>query len=149
VELPDKYSIRRVDVEKDFELYRTVIGSVFAHCKNMTLHLAKVYSEAEFYNKDLDLVVVAPDGTFAAFTTVRIDPVSRLAEFEPVGVHPNHRNKGLAKTIISEGLQRLQTYDPQAIVILGAASTDAATQLYDSLEFSRSDIHIWKRTLNL
>jgi mycothiol synthase len=149
VVLPDEYSIRHVNIDEDFEQYRAVQCTVFPHCKNMTLHLAKVYSEAEFYNEELDLVVVAPDCTFAAFTTVRIDPISKLAEFEPVGVHPNHRRKGLAKAIISEGLRRLQKYEPQAVVILGAASTEAATRLYDSLGFSRSDSQIWEKTMHL
>ncbi|TFG26949.1 GNAT family N-acetyltransferase [Candidatus Thorarchaeota archaeon] len=147
VELPENYTIRDVDIETDFEEYRSVIGSVFNHCMNMTPHLAKVYSEAEFYNKELDIVIVAPNGTFAAFTTVRIDPVSRFAELEPVGVHPNHRQKGLAKAICCEGLRRLQKYKPQSVTIIGAANTQAATNLYDSLGFSRSNIHYWEKIL--
>lgn len=143
VKLPDNYSIRHVDVEKDFKEYRDVIASVFPHSANMTPNLAKIYSEAEFYNTELDIVVVAPDETFAAFTTVRIDPVSKLAELEPVGVHPDHRKLGLGKAIICEGLRRLRKYNPEAIVILGAASSEAATKLYDSIGFSRTDVHIW------
>ena len=145
VKLPDNYSIRHVDVEKDFKEYRDVLTSVFPHCANMTPNLARIYSEAEFYKAELDIVVVAPDKTFAAFTTVRIDPVSKLAELEPVGVHPDHRKLGLGKAIIFEGLRRLQKYNPEAIVILGAASSEAATKLYDSIGFSRTDVHIWAK----
>jgi len=147
VVLPEGYTIRHVDVEKDFEKYHSVLSSVFKHCMNMTPHLAKVYSEAEFYNEELDIVVVAPDGRFAAFTTVRIDPVSRFAEFEPVGVHPDHRRKGLAMAICSEGLRRLERYNPKSITIIGAASTEAATKLYDALGFSCSNIHYWEKRL--
>jgi mycothiol synthase len=147
VTLPDGYVIRHVDVDSDFENYHSVLSSVFKHCKEMTPHRAKKYSEAEFYNKELDLVAVAPDGSFAAFTTVRIDPVSRFAELEPVGVHPNHRRKGLAMAICCEGLRRLQKYNPRSVTIIGAATTDAATKLYDSIGFSRSDIHYWEKRL--
>lgn len=143
VVLPEGYTIRHVDVEEDFEKYRAVISSVFEHCNNMTPHLAKVYSEAEFYNKELDIVVVAPDGTFAAFTTIRMDPVSRFTELEPVGVHPDHQGKGLGKAICCEGLHRLSKYNPQSVTILGAANTEAATKLYDSLGFSRTNVHYW------
>ncbi len=142
--LPDNYSIRHVDIEKDFELYRAVQGSVFSHCgENMTLDAAKKYSEAEYYNAKCDLVAVAPDGTFAAFATGRMDPVSKLAELEPVGVHPDHRQKGLGKAIVFEGIKRLQDHGAEAIVILGAASSEAATRLYDATGFERKDVHIW------
>ncbi|MFW9959002.1 MAG: GNAT family N-acetyltransferase [Candidatus Odinarchaeota archaeon] len=145
VTLPNGYVVRHVDVEKEFDNYHSVLSSVFKHCSNMTPHLAKLYSEAEFYNKELDLVIVAPDGSFAAFTTVRIDPVSRFAELEPVGVHPDHRRKGLAKAICCEGLHRLQKYKPRSVTIIGAATTEAATKLYDSLGFSRANIHYWEK----
>jgi mycothiol synthase len=147
VSLPKGYIIRHVDVEKEFEKYHSVLSSVFRHCTQMTPHLAKVYSEAEFYNKELDLVIEAPNGSFAAFVTVRIDSVSRFAELEPVGVHPDHRGKGLAKAICCEGLRRLQKYNPKSITIIGAANTEAATRLYDSLGFSCTNIHYWVKSL--
>ncbi|TFG29499.1 GNAT family N-acetyltransferase [Candidatus Thorarchaeota archaeon] len=142
--LPEDYTIRHVDIEKDFENYRAVQGSVFSHCGEfMTLEAAKIYSEADFYHSERDIVVVAPDGSFAAFATGRMDPISKLAEVEPVGVHPNHRRKGLGKAIVLECIRRLQKHGAIAIVILGAASTEEATRLYDSLGFSRTNVHVW------
>ncbi len=143
VTLPDDYTIRHADLEKDLEQYRAVQCSVFPHCANMTQNLLKIYSEAEFYVPELDLIAIAPDGTFAAFATGRIDPLSKLAEIEPVGVHPGHRRKGLAKAIVLECIRRLQKYKPESIVILGAASTESATHMYDSLGFNRTDVHVW------
>lgn len=141
--LPENYTIRHVDVEKDHEHYRAAQAAVFPHCANMTLKLLQIYSEAEFYNPELDIVVVAPDGSFAAFATGRLDPVSRLAELEPVGVHPDHRKMGLGKAIVYEGIRRLQKHNPEAIVILGAASTEGATKLYDTVGFERTDVNAW------
>ncbi|MGY5861908.1 MAG: GNAT family N-acetyltransferase [Candidatus Thorarchaeota archaeon] len=142
---PEGYTIRHVALPEDFEEYRKVLGSVFPHCANITKNLVRIYTEAEFYNDDLDIVVEAPDGSFAAFTTVRIDPISRMAELEPVGTHPDHRGLGLGKAICAEGIRRVQKYDPSCMVILGAASTESATRLYDSLGFSKVDVHIWKK----
>jgi len=142
---PEGYTIRHVALPEDFEEYRKVLGSVFPHCANITKNLVRIYTEAEFYNDDLDIVVEAPDGSFAAFTTVRIDPISRMAELEPVGTHPDHRGLGLGKAICAEGIRRVQKYDPSCMVILGAASTESATRLYDSLGFSKVDDHIWKK----
>ena len=147
-QLPDGFTIRHVDVEKDFLQYRKVLEAVFPHCGRMTERTAKIYSTASFYNEDLDLVVVAPDGDFAAFCTVRIDPVSRIAELEPVGTHPHYRKLGLAKCVICEGLQRVQKYQPSLICITGAAVTEAANRLYDSLGFTeKGEVFLWQKKI--
>ena len=144
---PEGYSVRQVRLPEDYEKYHAVLSSVFPHCSTMTEEMARLYSEASFYKDELDLVVEAPDGSFAAFVTVRIDPISRMAELEPVGTHPDHRGRGLGKAVCAEGIQRVQKYDPTCIVILGAASTEGATRLYDSLGFTKEDVHIWKKVL--
>jgi GNAT superfamily N-acetyltransferase len=140
------YTVRHVKLPEDFEPYSDVINTVFSHC-GMTEKLAMLYTEAEFYNDELDLVVEAPDGSFAAFVTVRIDPETRMAELEPVGTHPDHRGLGLGKAVCAEGIRRVQKYNPSCIVILGAASTEGATKLYDSLGFTKEDVHLWKKAL--
>ena len=148
VQLPEGYKVKHVDIEKDFENYKSVQASVFSHCEeHMTLETAKYYSKAEFYHPERDIVIVAPDGSFAAFTTGRMDPVSKLAELEPVGVHPDHRRKGLGKAVCLECIRRLQEHGAKAIVILGAASTEEATHLYDSLGFSRTNVHVWVKEI--
>jgi mycothiol synthase len=143
---PEGYIVRHVKLPEDFEPYSEVVNTVFSHC-NMTEKLAILYTEAGFYNDELDLVVETPDGSFAAFVTVRIDPITKMAELEPVGTHPEHRGKGLAKAVCAEGIRRVQEYNPTCIVILGAAPTEAATNLYSSLGFIKEDVHLWKKTL--
>lgn len=51
---------------------------------------------ALFYDRELDLVVEAPDGSLAACCVVWWDPENRCSEIEPLGVVPAHRRKGLA-----------------------------------------------------
>jgi ribosomal protein S18 acetylase RimI-like enzyme len=145
-ELPEGYSIRHVSLPEDYEKYHEVVSSVFKHCgPHMTEAAAVKYSQASYWNEGLDLVAVAPDGNFAAFTTVRIDPSSGITEFEPVGTHPDYRQKGLAKAIILEGLKRLKNYNPTVICIPGAAVNEGAIKLYDSLGFTRIDVHAWRK----
>ena len=147
-QLPDGFIIRSADVEEDFVQYKTVLEAVFPHCRCMTERTAKIYSTASFYHKDLDLVAVDPQGTFAAFCTVRLDPVSRMAELEPVGTHPRYRQLGLARSVICEGLRRLQKYNPSLICIQGAAATAAANRLYDAVGFTHKiEVHIWRKRL--
>ena len=147
-QLPNGFAIRAADVEKDFTQYKRVQTAVFPHCSSMTPRTAQIYSTASFYNKDLDLVVVDPHGDFAAFTTVRMDPVSRMAELEPVGTHPDYRKRGLARSVICEGLRRLQKYRPSSMCILGAAPSDAANKLYESVGFiEKTEVHLWRKRL--
>lgn len=147
-QLPNGFTIRSVDIEQDFVQYKKVQSAVFPHCSHMTKRTAKIYSTASFYNKDLDLVAVDSHGNFAAFCTVRMDPVSRMAELEPVGTHPNYRKLGLAKSVICEGLRRLQKYHPSSLCILGAAASEDANRLYDSVGFTeKTEVHLWQKKL--
>jgi len=109
--------------------------TVFPHIVSMSMELLQLYSTASFYQEDLDIVAVAPDGKFAAFCTARIDPLSKIAELEPVGTHPDHRKRGLARAVICESLKRLEKYKPSALVILEAAPSDGARRLYKSVGF--------------
>lgn len=146
--LPNGFNIRNVNIDEDFQKYKEVQESVFPHCSQMTEKTMKIYRTASFYIEDLDLVVVAPDGNFAAFCTVRIDPVSKIAELEPVGTHPSYRKLGLAKAVICEGLHRVKTYQPSMICIQGAAPTDAANCLYESLGFTeKTGVFLWQKTI--
>lgn len=146
--LPEGFAIRHVDVERDFVNYKEVMTAVFPHCGCMTERMANIYASAQFYHPDLDIVVVAPTGRFAALMTVRIDPVSRLAELEPVGTHPDYRGRGLAKCMILEGLRRSRKYKPREICIMGAAPTEAANALYESVGFTdKTAVHDWCKEL--
>ncbi len=146
--LPEGYTIRNAVIEKDYLKYREVQMAVFAHIVSMTKEQLMLYSTASFYREDLDIVAVGPDGRFAAFCTTRIDPLSRIAELEPVGTHPDHRQLGLAKAVICESLKRLKKYKPSIVVILGAAPTKGARKLYESVGFvNERTRHYWIRTV--
>ena len=147
-QLQEGFTIRSVDVEEDFVKYKKVLTAVFPHCSRMTGRTAKIYSTASFYNRDLDLVAVDRNGNFAAFCTVRIDPASKMAELEPVGTHPDYRRLGLARSVICEGLHRLQKYHPSSICILGAAKSEAANRLYESTGLTeKTEVHLWRKKL--
>ncbi len=133
--LPDGYSIRNAVIAEDYEKYRDVQVAVFPHIKSMSKKLLNTYSTASFYQEELDIIAVAPSGKFAAFCTARIDPVSNITELEPVGTHPDHRKLGLGKAVICESLKRLEKYQPSAVVILGAAPSEGARRLYESVGF--------------
>ncbi len=94
--------------------------------------------KAPLYRKDLDLVVVAPDGEHAAFCTVWFDPATLTAAFEPVGTHPEHQRRGLGKAVMAEGLRRARALGA-SLACVGSYS-EAAGGLYASMGFTDYDV---------
>lgn len=88
---------------------------------------------APLYRRDLDLIAVAPNGDHAAFATVWFDDVTLTAAFEPVGTHPDHQRKGLARALMAEGLRRVQ--DLGATLCIVGSYTERAGNLYASMGF--------------
>lgn len=86
---------------------------------------------APLYRRDLDLVAVAPDGSIAAFCAIWFDDVTRSAYFEPVATVPAHQRRGLAKALMSEGLQRLQRMGALTAFVSGYSA--AANALYQAV----------------
>ena len=102
---------------------------------------------APLYRRDLDLVVIAPDGAIAAFCSIWFDDVTRSAYFEPVAAVPAHQRKGLGKALMAEGLRRLQRIGATRAFVSGYS--DAANALYRSVmgpayELSDPWIKEWK-----
>ena len=65
------------------------VGTVTAHRRR-----ANAATQAWPYRSDLDCVVEAPDGTFAAYVLCWYDEDNGVGEFEPVGTHPDYRRRG-------------------------------------------------------
>jgi GNAT superfamily N-acetyltransferase len=89
------------------------------------------------YRADLDCVAVAPDGSVASYTLAWLDEQNRVGEFEPVGTHEAHQNKGLGRAVNLFALQRLR--DEGATEARVACRGDAAypipRKLYESVGF--------------
>ena len=95
------------------------------------------------YRGDLHLLVEAPDGTMAASTIMWLDEVNRTAEFEPVGTHPDHRRRGLARAVLLHGTHRTRAAGAthMTVACLGAPGHPAARELYYGLGF-----RVWRGT---
>ena len=76
----------------------------------VTLEAYRRMRSVSDYTPELDIVVVAPDGTFAAYCICWLDPVNKIGEFEPVGTRETFRGKGLGKAVML--CQGQLTFDP-------------------------------------
>lgn len=109
VEMAPGYHLRTTqpgDLEDCWRIAR-LLNAAF----NRTIHNAEEYQNfarrAPCFRVDLDLVAVAPDGSFAAYVGIPYDEANRWGIFEPVCTHPDHQRKGLGRALMSEGLLRL------------------------------------------
>jgi len=55
------------------------------------------------YDRQLDVVAVAPDGVIAAYVNGWIDPLNRVGDFGPAGALPAYRRLGLTRTALRYG----------------------------------------------
>lgn len=144
VTVPEGYTVRALRVDDDLALRCTVLGKAFGS-PIVSTDVYHVLQTAPGYHLNLDLVAVAPDGTFASFCIVWFDEVNAIGTFEPVGTHPNHRQLGLDKAVMCEGLKRLETLGA-TLAYVGAGDAVPANRLYESVGFTEFDIeHLWQK----
>jgi ribosomal protein S18 acetylase RimI-like enzyme len=88
------------------------------------------------YQPERELVVVAPDGQFAAFTMIALDELNRVGLFEPVGTHAHFRRLGLARALMSHALGEMQRQGMARATLAHDATNQPAHALYRSLGFA-------------
>lgn len=97
------------------------------------------------YRQDLDFVLEADDGTPVAFALGWYDEQNRVAEFEPLGTDPDYRNRGLGRTLLLLGLQRLRDAGATDAIVgsRGDAGHRLPSLLYESVGFRQISRQRW------
>lgn len=132
--LRDGWTVREVGGEEEWEQRVETHREVW-HPSRVTLEAYRRLRNAPGYNPRLDLVAVAPDGTFGSYCICWFDPGSRTGLFEPVGTRPAHRGKGLGKSVMLEGLHRLRDLGARVAAVIAMHDNEAAAGLYESVGF--------------
>lgn len=89
--------------------------------------------------------VFTATGETAAFCTIWLDE-NKTGCFEPVGTHPDHRRRGLARAMMQRGLRRLQELGAHCVTV-GTGYHMDANKLYIALGFSQVEVfHHWQKT---
>lgn len=137
--LADGYTLRttRPDDDADCQRIADLLNAAF----NRDFHRAGEFrtftSNAPSFRDGLDLVAVAPDGSFASYVGTPYDDVNQIGIFEPVCTHPAHLRKGLARTLMTEALCRLKTIGATDVYV-GTGDKEAANRLYESVGFAEA-----------
>ena len=135
--LPEGFTIRSLAGEPELasyaELHRAAFNSttMTADWRQRTLH-------APLYNPALDLVVVAPDDRLAGFCIWWYSPESKLAQIEPLGVHPDFQHLGLSQALMAEGFKRVAAHGAETALVESYSFNQAALRTYGSAGFRES-----------
>ncbi len=146
-EIAAGYTLRttRPDDWDDCQRMADLLNAAFKR----SIHNAQEYwnfcQRSPSFRHDLNLVAEAPDGSFAAHVGVNWEPINGYGVFEPVCTHPAHQRRGLARTLMFEGMQRLKAlgaYD----AYVDTGDMVPANTLYDAVGFTEAYTgHYWRK----
>jgi ribosomal protein S18 acetylase RimI-like enzyme len=140
-QFPAGFTLRAVDGEHEAEAWVELFNQSFVDHWNFhpltAERLRGIWADA-LYRPDLDLVVVAPDGSLAAFCACDIDPAEAdgAGWISALGTRRGHRNQGLGRAALLAGLAALRGAGARvARLSVDAESQTGATRLYDAAGF--------------
>jgi ribosomal protein S18 acetylase RimI-like enzyme len=137
--LPDGYRLRTVGPE-DLERRVDVHRAAFAPSRVGPQSYARLQQEWP-YRADLDHVIEAPDGTFAAFCLAWLDDDNHAGLLEPVGTHPDHRRRGLATAVCVGALRALRA-EGATVAVIGSVDPSPAEIVYERIGFRSVTRHV-------
>jgi ribosomal protein S18 acetylase RimI-like enzyme len=87
------------------------------------------------YERELDIIAIAPNGVIAAYVNCWIDPLNRISDLGPVGARPAYRRQGLTRAVLLEGLRRMKARGMQRACVSTGVNNVPAMRLYESIGF--------------
>jgi mycothiol synthase len=98
------------------------------------------FMTAPEYDPSLDVVVAAPDGTFASFAMCWLDAETGIGSFEPVGTRDSMQRKGLGRAALYEGLRRMKARGMSVVTVLTNADDPGNIAFYKSASFKPTNM---------
>ncbi len=137
---PDGYRVRGLRGADEFAARVAVHRAAFPRSR-LTVDMYDRLPTVPHYRFEDDLVVEAPDGSLAAYALGWFDPDGGVAEFEPVGTHPEHQRRGLSRALLAAGLRRFFDRGARTVQVYADASEAPAEALYQAIGFRRRAYH--------
>ncbi|MEP7291699.1 MAG: GNAT family N-acetyltransferase [Chloroflexota bacterium] len=132
--VPEGFSIRSVSGEHEAARLSETHSSAFGSKWTPDEYVRMMRTPG--FEIERELVVVAPDGRFAAFLIYWLDPVTQSGLFEPVGCHADFRRRGLTRALMYEGMRRMAARGMTSAIVLYHVDNAASTALYRSVGFA-------------
>jgi GNAT superfamily N-acetyltransferase len=102
--------------------------------------------QCSLYDPELDLAILTSGGEYAGYALFWFDPVTKVGLVEPMRVEDAYRRRGLARAMLTAGLDRLASRGASRMKV--GYGTDVARRLYVGAGFritSTSRTHRWTR----
>ena len=129
------------EIEARVNVHRTAF-----HPSKFTAAKYAVARNSATYRPDFDLVVVAPNGDFAAYCILWFEPQNQVALYEPVGCHPDYQRQGLGRAVLYEGMQRLRELGAARAHVGSWRDDSAGALLYRAAGFQLIDrFYDWRK----
>jgi GNAT superfamily N-acetyltransferase len=154
-DLPPGYSVRD-SVGVDPELRGAAHRAAWSHLEHLGIHGESRFSTEAYlairalpvYDPALDMLAVAPDGSFAGNCICWPDDASGVGTFEPVGVALAHRGRRLTSAIMRAAMARLRARGHREARVGTAHFNYAAIKAYLAAGFAPAGAtHWWGKSL--
>lgn len=152
-QFPEGFKLRTVEPEKDATLWVEMFNQTFIdHWNHHDVTIEEYQHEIQDpdYCSELDLIAIAPDGTFAAFCESHIysEDNKRNGRNEGwiigLGTRRGFRQQGLGRAMLLSGMQCLKAKGMDtAILIVDAENPSGALGLYESVGFEKVHTNIF------
>jgi ribosomal protein S18 acetylase RimI-like enzyme len=139
-QLPAGFTVRPFSGEKDADAWAALWNDT-APGRTMTREQCLSWRMPPDCVPDLDLIAVAPDGTFAAYCMCSIseDETVRTGHrdgwTDPIGTREGFRRRGLARALVSTGLRGLKERGRERALLGVSGDNSPAIRLYESLGY--------------
>lgn len=131
-------------LDADATRLAALLNAAFGRTLHSAPEVRTFMTRSPSFRHDLNLVAVAPDGSFAAHVGLTFDESNGHGIVEPVCTHPDHRRHGLAQALMLDGLRRLRDLGA-ATCSVETGSMAAANALYRSIPFTEEyGGHAWR-----
>ena len=94
--------------------------------------------QCSLYDPTLDLAVEDVDGTVAGYALFWFDPATLVGLLEPMRVAADYQRRGLARTLLTHGLDRLARKGARRLKV--GFESEAARDLYLSAGFAQTSV---------
>jgi len=94
--------------------------------------------QCSLYDPELDLAIRGTDGEVAGYALFWCDPMTRVGLVEPMRVEEGYRRRGLARAMLTEGLNRLAGRGTRRLKVV--YGSDVARSLYVGAGFQATSV---------
>jgi len=136
-DLPEHFVLRPLQGEPEAAAYAALHRAAFAS-DSMTPDWRARTLQTPQYRADLDLVIAAADGALAGFCVGWYEPARRMAQIEPIGVHPRYQGSGFTRILLLEVLRRFQRLGAASALVETDLERTPARHVYESVGFQQT-----------